>query len=167
MISIQIQDVKDFMNKLLLQPIFDAFLVVEGSIITYNTFHIDGHLHLDFYSKEEQEALGLDTRQFSRWQELRSFCLELIKGKHTPLAFQFTFQLSPENTARLLAQTGSPFSPADVRGLVLNIRYENDRLFCTTGTSMNLFSLDKSLDQAWDQMVQKFFTRQEIGFLLR
>lgn len=45
MIALQIQDVKDFMGKLLLQHTFDAFLVVEGSITTYNTFHIDGRLH--------------------------------------------------------------------------------------------------------------------------
>jgi len=166
MISIQIRDVKEFMNKLLLQQVFDPFLMVEGSIITYNTFHIDGHLHPDFYSKEEQEALGLSGRRFSLWQELRPFCLELIKGKHTPLSFRFTLQLSSENTAKLLTQTGSSFSPTDVNGLILNIRYENSILSCTTGTSMNLFSLDKTLEQAWDQMVQKFFLQQEIEYSL-
>lgn len=167
MISVQIKDVKDFMNKLLLKPVFDAFLVVEGSVITYNTFHIDGHLQPDFYTKEEQEELGLSTRRFSRWQDLRPFCLELIKGKHTPLGFRFTFQLSAENTAKLLTQTGSTFSPSDVNGLVLNIRYEGTALFCTTGTSLNLFTLDKSLEQSWDQMVQKFFLKQEIDFLVQ
>lgn len=164
MISVQITDVKDFMNKLLLKPVFDSFLVVEGSVITYNTFHIDGHLQPDFYTKEEQEEMCLSSRRFSRWQDLRPFCLELIKGKHTPLGFRFTFQLSGENTAKLLTQTSSSFSPADVNGLVLNIRYESSGLFCTTGTSMNLFTLDKTLEQSWDQMVQKFFLKQEIDF---
>ena len=166
MISMQIQDVKSFMNKLLLKNVFDAFLVMEGSIITYNTFHIDGHLQPDFYSKEEQEELGLSSRRFSRWQDLRPFCLDLIKGKHTPLGFRFTFQLSPENTEKLLAQTNSSFSPSDINGLILNIRYEGNTLFCTTGTSMCLFTLDKSLEQAWDQMVQKFFLQQDISFIL-
>jgi len=166
MISIQIKDVKDFMNKLLLKTVFDAFLVVEGSIVTYNTFHIDGHLQTEFYTKEEQAEMDLSTRRFSRWQELRPFCLELIKGKHTPLGFRFTFQLSQENTAKLLSQTNSSFSPSDVNGLILNIRYEGSSLFCTTGTSMNLFSLDKSLEQSWDQMIQKFFLKQEIDFTL-
>lgn len=164
MISMQIQDVKAFMGKLLLKPTFDAFLVVEGSIITYNTFHIDGHLQPDFYSKEEQEALELDKRRFSRWQELRPFCLTLIKGKRTPLGFRFTFQLSPENTARLLEQTKSTFAPENIGGLVLNIRYDESGLFCTTGISMRIFTLDKSLEYSWDQMVQKFFLQQEIGF---
>lgn len=89
MISFQMEDVKAFMNKLLLSQTFDAFHVVEGSVITYSTFHFDGHLHPDYYTKEEQEALGLESRRFARWPELRPFCLELIKGKRTPLGFRF------------------------------------------------------------------------------
>ena len=166
MISFQIQDVKSFMGKLLLSPAFDAFQVVEGSVVTYSSFFIDGHLHPDYYTKEEQETMGLLTRRFSRWQEIKPFCLSLIKGKRTPLGFHFTFSLSPENTQKLLTQSGVPFSLSDVSGLMLNIRYEENRLICTTGASLTLFTLDKSLEHAWDQMVQKFFLKQEIAFTL-
>lgn len=166
MISLQIQDIKAFMNKLLLQPAFDAFLLVEGSISTYNTFHIDGHLLADYYSREEQEALELSSRRFSRWQELRPFCLELIKGKRTPLSFRFTFQLSSENTEKLLAQAQSSFSLSDINGLILNLRYDSTGLSCTTAVSLNLFTMDKSLEHSWDQMVQKFLLKQDIGFML-
>ena len=44
MIALQIQDIKNFMSKLLLSQTFDNFLMVEGSIKTYNTFRIDGTL---------------------------------------------------------------------------------------------------------------------------
>jgi len=100
--------------------------------------------------------MGLESRRFARWQELRPLCLELIKGKHTPLGFRFTFQLSPENTEKLLNQTASPFSTGDVNGLALNIRYEDGKVICTTAVSLNLFTMDKSLEHAWEQMVQKF-----------
>lgn len=166
MIALQMQDIRTFMSRLLLSSAFDAFLVVDGNITTFNTFQIDGRLHPDYYSKEEQEADRLEEQRFSRWQELRPFCLELIKGKRTPLSFRFTFQLSPENTQKLLIQSDSPFSSTDVNGLVLNIRFENGGLTCTTATSLNIFTLDKSLDQAWDQMVQKFFLQQNLPFLL-
>ncbi len=166
MIALQIQDVKDFMGKLLLQHTFDAFLVVEGSITTYNTFHIDGRLHPDYYTAEEQEALKTSLRSFSLWQELKPFCLELIKGKRTPLGFRFTFRLSRENTEKLLTQTGSSFSLEQVDGLLLNLRYDETGLVCTTGTSLKLFTMDKSLEHAWDQMVQKFLLRQELIFTL-
>ena len=166
MIALQIQDVKDFMGKLLLQHTFDAFLVVEGSITTYNTFHIDGRLHPDYYTAEEQEALKTSLRSFSLWQALKTFCLELIKGKRTPLSFRFTFRLSRENTEKLLAQTGSSFSLEQVDGLLLNLRYDETGLVCTTGTSLKLFTMDKSLEHAWDQMVQKFLLSQELIFTL-
>ncbi len=166
MIALQIQDVKDFMGKLLLQHTFDAFLVVEGSITTYNTFHIDGRLHPDYYTAEEQEALKTSLRSFSLWQELKPFCLELIKGKRTPLSFRFTFRLSRENTEKLLTQTGSSFSLEQVDGLLLNLRYDETGLVCTTGTSLKLFTMDKSLEHAWDQMVQKFLLSQELIFTL-
>ena len=29
---------------------------------------------------------------------------------------------------------------------------------------MNLFTMDKSLEQAWDVMVQRFFTQKEIAY---
>lgn len=166
MIALQIQDVKNFMKQLLLSPAFDAFQVVEGSITTYNTFSIDGLLHPDFYTAEEQEELGLADRRFSRWQELRPFCLSLIKGTHTPLSFRFTFRLSEENTAKLLTQAGLSLTAADINGLLLNIRYDQNGLLCTTGTSLKLFTLDKSLDQAWDENVRRFFLRQELVFTL-
>ncbi len=164
MISLQMDEVKAFMNQLLLSQTFDAFHVVEGSITTFHTFQFDGHLHPDYYTKEEQEAFGLENRRLIRWQELRPFCLELIKGKRTPLGFRFTFQLSPENTEKLLTQTASSFSAKDVNGLVLNIRYENGHVLCTTAVSLNLFTMDKSLEHAWDQMVQKFFLKHELTF---
>lgn len=164
MISLQMEEVKAFMNQLLLSQTFDAFHVVEGSITTFSTFHFDGHLHHDYYSKEEQEALTLQNRRLIRWQELRPFCLELIKGKRTPLGFRFTLQLSPENTEKLLLQTAASFSAKDVNGLVLNIRYEGGQVICTTAVSLNLFTMDKSLEYAWDQMVQKFFLKHDLVF---
>ena len=166
MISLQIEDIKSFMNKLLLKPDFDAFLLVEGTITTCNTFHIDGEIKPGYYTKEEEEALGLLGRRFSRWQELRPFCLDLIKGKRTPLSFRFTFRLSRENTEKLLTQTGSSFSLEQVDGLLLNLRYDETGLVCTTGTSLKLFTMDKSLEHAWDQMVQKFLLSQELIFTL-
>ena len=162
----RIKEVKNFMGRLLGTEAFDAFLLAEASITTYNTFHVDGRLRPDYYSQEEQELLKLSERQFSLWQNLRPFCLELIKGQRTPLSFRFTLQLSPENTKKLLAQTESTFSMQDIGGLILNIRYDAAGLFCTTAVSLNLFTMDKSLEHAWDQMVQRFFLKQDIRFTL-
>ena len=164
MIALQIADTKDFTSKLFLQEVFDAFWVVEGTLRTHSTFVLDGHLNSDFYSSEELEELHLKDQPFVPWRILRPSCFDLIKGKRIPLSFKFCFRLSDANTEKLLMQSGVPFSPADVAGLFLNIRFQESQILLTTGTSLRLFTVDKSLDQAWDVMIQKFLKQKEIGF---
>ena len=72
--------------------------------------------------------------------------------------------MSAPNIARLLEQEHLSFAPVDVQGLYLNFKYDGTKLSCTTGTSMNLFTLDKSLEQAWDKMAQRIFAKYEIPF---
>lgn len=84
--------------------------------------------------------------------------------KRTPLGFHFVLSMSAPNIARLLEQEHLSFAPADVQGLYLNFKYDGTKLSCTTGTSMNLFTLDKSLEQAWDKMAQRIFAKYEIPF---
>jgi hypothetical protein len=166
MIALQIQDIKNFMSKLLLSQTFDNFQIVEGSITTFNTFHIEGRLHKDFFTAEEIEEQFLDKREFSLWKEVKPFCLELIKGKKTPLSFKFIFQLSKENTEKLLASSGiTSLQPENISGLLLNVRFDNGSLCVITATNLNLFTLDKSLEHAWDDMVKRFLKQQEISFL--
>ena len=148
-------DTKKCMNALLLHPAFDSFLFIEGDITTFNTFQFNGRLKKDFFSAEEREALN--DREYALWKELREFCLSLIKGKRTPLGFHFVLSMSAPNIARLLEQEKLSFAPADVQGLYLNFKYDGT-------TPMNLFTLDKSLEQAWDKMAQRIFAKYEIPF---
>ena len=133
MIALQIADIRVFMKKLLLSETFDRFLLLEGSITTFNTFEIDGTLQKAYYSAEEQDQI--EDRSLSLWSEVRPFCFELI-------------DLPPEQ----------------IRGLLMNLRYDGHTLTCTTGTSLAVFTLDKKLDHAWDDMVRKYFHQQEIPF---
>lgn len=162
MTALQIADIKSFMKYFLLTDTFDRFLLLEGTITTFNTFHIDGTLQKSYYTQEEQELLA--NRSLSLWGEIRPFCLELIKGKKTPLSFRFTLQLSASNTEKLLAQTGVRIPLEQVRGLLMNLKYDGHTLSCTTGTSLTVFTMDKKLDHAWDDMVQRYFRQQGIPF---
>lgn len=161
MILLSISEVKEFMSKLLLSDTFDSFLFIEGEIVTFNTFSINGYLQKDFFDKDM-----IPERNYSLWKELREYCFSLIRGKRTPLRSKFVFGLSEPNIEKLLRQQGLSFTPQDVQGLYLNISYDGHSLRCVTGTSMNLFTLDKSLEEAWDKMVQKFFVQKEISFEL-
>ena len=162
MTALQIADIGFFMKKFLLTDSFDRFLLLEGTVTTFNTFRMDGALQKSYYTQEEQEQIA--ERSLSLWGEVRPFCLELIKGKKTPLSFRFTLQLSYPNTAKLLTQAGIPIPPEQVRGLLMNLKYDGHTLLCTTGTSLAVFTMDKKLDHAWDDMVQRYFRRQGIPF---
>ena len=147
------------MKHLLLTETFDHFLFIEGEITTFSKFSIDGYLQKSFFEDTEQPNVD-----FSFWKQIRDYCFSIIKGKQTPLNFKFIFSLSPENTARLITQNQLDFHPEDVQGLYLNIRFDGTDLLCITGTSLKTFSMDRSLEQAWDKMVQKFFIQKEIAF---
>ncbi|WP_461812255.1 DUF5721 family protein [Faecalimonas sp.] len=161
MVLLSISEVKEFMSKLLLSETFDSFLFIEGEIVTFNTFSINGRLQKDFFDKDM-----LPERNYSLWTDLREYCFSLIRGKRTPLRFKFIFGLAETNIKKLLEQQTLAFTPQDVQGLYLNISYDGTSLKCVTGTSMNLFTLDKSLEEAWDKMIQKFFTQKKIEFEL-
>ena len=158
MIALKLTSVKDFMTHLLLSETFDNFLFIEGEIVTFNTFTIDGYIQKAFFPEEDTLP------EYSSWKNLRDYCFTLIKGRKTPLSFKFIFSLSPKNTARLISQNNLDYTPDQVQGLYLNIRYDGTALQCITGTSLKTFTMDKSLEQAWDTMVQKFFSQKQISY---
>lgn len=164
MVAFHIIDQKNFMNKLLLGDIFDSFWLSEASITTYNTFTIDGNLHTDFFETPVLEALKRNRRTHSLWHEVRPFCLSIIKGKHTPLHFKIVFQLPRDNTDRAVLDSGVSLSPEDVSGLFLNLSYNGSEMTCTTGTALKIFTLDKTFDTVWDNMVLAFFRQNGIAF---
>lgn len=164
MLALQITEIKPFMNKLFLGDTFDAFQLSEAIFVTFNTFHIDGNLQKDYYSSEELETQNLSQQSWSFWRQVRPFCLDLIRVKHTPLEFRIVFRLSPANVEKLLAQSQLPVNPADIDGLFLNLHFRQGMLTCTTGSSLRFFTLDKTLEHLWDDLVKKYLQKQEIVF---
>ena len=44
----------------------------------------------------------------------------------------------------------------------LNFKYDGIHLQCVTGTSMNMFTMDKSIEKAWDEYVKTMFSEKGI-----
>lgn len=160
------------MTMLLTENAFDNFLIAEGIIKGAGTFSIDGHLNTDFYSSDELEILkddaGSKGRIFSekllRWESVRPLCFNLIKGKKAPLYFKFVFYLSGEGIERFLSTQEIDMGPGDINGLSMNIRYDGARLTLTGASSLNIFSLDRSLDRSWDEAIGRFLNSLNISF---
>ncbi|MCC8067550.1 MAG: DUF5721 family protein [Clostridiales bacterium] len=163
--SFQIQDNLGFMKKLLTDDTFDTFLLSEASITTFATFQIDGSFHPDYLNTEEAALLTAEKSGYTLWRRIRPFFYDLTKGKHTPLKFRIIFRLAPHNVEKLLLQSGVSFSADQVDGLFLNISFDGKSITCVSGLAMNVFTLDKTLEHAWDGMLSRFFHQKQIPFL--
>ena len=162
MISLQITDVRDFMAKLLKTDLFDHFLMPEAVITTSVTCHIDGTLNTSFFTTDELDILGLNGLSTAPFSLFRSNCFDLIKGKHTPSYFKFVFMLSPENLKNTLVHSGSSLSENDISGAYLNLHFKDQVLTCTTGVSYRVFSMDRSFENAWDELICRFLKNHGI-----
>lgn len=160
MLAASVTDVRDFMEKLFLKETFDGFQLMEAVIVTSNTFVIDGHVRQEYYTKEEWE--GLAEKQISRWSSLRPLCFQLIKGKKTPESMRLVFKMADSGAEKLLEQSGLPYSLKDMEGLFFNVRYEGQKVQLTSGVSMKIFTMDKSLERFWEQKLEGFLKQENI-----
>jgi hypothetical protein len=164
LIALQLTDVKTFMNQLLCSELFDRFLLSEASITKDATFTVNGHINPAFYSAEELETEGLTGLDILPYSRLRPVCYQLIRGKHTPVSFKFVLTLSPENMKHTLARSDSSFTDNDVKGIFINLAFQNGRLTLTTGISYILFSTDRTLDHEWDGLIKKFLAKNSVSY---
>ena len=168
----KITNVKQFMNKLLIENAFDSFLISEAVIKTGNSFVIDGHINEGFYSETELEEFKSEasnegrvfSEKLSRWSKIKPFALSVIKGNKTPLYFKMSFYLAEENINKLLSSADTSITAADIEGLALIVKYQDNELTVTSSATLKIFSLDKSLEKYWDEMVVKFLSSQDIEF---
>lgn len=180
----EIEDTKAFMTALLMRDTFKDFELSSGQITTFMTFTLDGFLH-DEYLKEDEEQLpgasgsGEDpasaqsafaavnnkTSEYGAeeetgllvpWPVAAPYVTTLIKGKKPPKSMKLVLRLGNAHMKTMLEKAGSAVAAEQVKGLFLNINYEADKVTCTTGTSMAVFTLDKSVDRVWDEAVEKF-----------
>lgn len=162
MIAVKISNKKDFMGRLLTTDLFDNFFVEEATVETFNTFHIDGHIHKDFYKNDEDAATTSITSDFSRWGDIRNLCFDLIKGKRTPLGFKFVFHPDNEIKKSIVEEADAGIRSEDVL-LGINIRFTGDSIQITTGTTFKIFTMDKTIEKAWDEYIPSFLSRSNIS----
>ena len=162
MIAIKINNKKEFMSKLLVSELFDTFLVEEATIDTFNTFHIDGSLHRDFYKNDPDYIEESFTETLSNWEQLKPICYSLIKGKRTPLGFKLIFHADNKLKTLISESADASFGAKDFT-LGLNIRFSNGDVILTTGTAFTTFTMDKTIEKAWDNYIPSFLEKSDIS----
>ncbi len=163
--SFQIQDKNVFMTKLLTRDVFDRFLLTEASITSYATFEVDGAFHSEYFKdqtdwKEDEKDAG-----YCQWTRVRPFIYDLTKGKLTPLKMRIVLSLAPTGIRKLINENCVTVPMEQIGGLFVNIQFDGAEILCTSGISTKVFTTDRSLEQVWDEMVEKFFQQNQISFL--
>ena len=168
--AFRIEDLRTFMSALLTGSAFHHFEVVEASLTTFVTFHIDGLRQRGYFdedpSSEEKNEKTADAAspRYITWETLQPHMYELIRGKRTPLLMRLVLRLSDANTAKVLESSHLSYRIADIAGLYLNIRFEKGTASCITGTSLNIFTADKTLEHTWDELIAKLLRKEQIAF---
>lgn len=162
MIALNILDVKTFMGQILKGQMFDEFLMSEMDIAIAHSIHIDGKINKDWYSTEEVEAL--EGRTLAKWKEIKPIAYEMIKGNKTPLGFKMIFELNREQLEKLLVNSKSSFSLEDVNGLYIHVKFDKNGLSVITGSNIRIFTMDKSLEQYWDDTVRLMMKKYQIAY---
>ena len=166
MLALKINTTKAFMHKLLIEDTFHKFSLAEASITTFNQFHIDGKLYMDFFDTDTAQQLTENGEIYSSWQDVKSYCYSIIRGKLPPLQFKFVMRLAPQQMACFSSENIPAVSNGEISDLFLNIQYKNNELLCTTGIFSRIFTLDKNFETAWDNAVLNFFRKHQIDFTI-
>ena len=180
-----IENKKQLMAALLTRETFDFFETVSGSVTTFAEFSVDGQYHERFYQDDPEadapsreagapgreagapgreagvlsREAGTPGREYAPWSLLRPFFLSVIRGKNTPLSFQFVFRLPAEEMNALIAEEAiAAEAVTDVSGLLLNLSFDGTSILLTTGVSHKTFSMDRTLERAWDRYVEQRFS---------
>jgi hypothetical protein len=162
MISLTIKDTKQFMSHLLIKDTFDQLCVSEADIATSNIFSINGQINQSYYTSDDYAEL--QDHNFSRWASIKPFCFSLIKGNKVPSFMKIIFLLSNDECQLLLSKNALDFSLEDINGLYINIRYTDGGVTIITGTSIKLFTMDKSLEHIFDAYVRSFLDQRNIAY---
>ena len=92
---------------------------------------------------------------------MRPFCFSLIQRPSAPESFAIV--LNYRRTIRKNFK-GQKFilDAGTGRRSFINIRYEDQVLYCVTGLSMNQFTMDRSLEREWDDSVKAFYVKRKL-----
>lgn len=150
----EIEDIKTFMNELLVNEKYDSFYLYEIRLKTSLDYFISGKINRDFFDNAEELE---DLHEYIKWGDVKPTIFELIKGKRLPISFKIILMFNRENIERLIEMNNLPIRPDDVSNLSMNIYYENGKLLVITGSSLKIFTLDKSLENIWDDTVGRYY----------
>lgn len=156
MFSGTVEELKPFMAVLLKGDLFDAWEVTEAKVETFFELSVNGRLKKDFFDEPENV-----NRDFAKWGEVKEIFFQAIKGKRLPGMFRVVLAAEGDRTEQILRDCGREREEAGAV-LYLNIRYTANGCQVVSGVSHAGFTMDKTLEYAWDAALQDFLKKNGI-----
>lgn len=152
----KIEELKRFMSLLLAGKLFDDWYLFEAKAETFFELRVNGRL-----KKEFSEELTEEKREFIRWGEIRELFFSAIKGKKLPGLLFLVLAADEKRKEKVLIDCGKEQEEAN-SFLCLNLKYTSEGCILTAGVSHAGFTMDKSLDRAWDAEIENFLKQNGI-----
>ncbi len=151
MISLEITDVKKFINSLLHDEAFDVLNLVKLELRTMVDFTIDGRINKSYFDDESEVDC-----EYSSWHEMKTYFYQMIRGTVLPLSFKIVLALPLEEVNKLVSENSElGFRCEDISLITYNILYDREKMIVTTGLAMKTFSLDKVFPMECDEYLKK------------
>lgn len=150
MLEVPETGVKDFMNKLLKEEIFDGFECRTAIINSFARFEITG-----VPAKGKTDAETAEKPIYCLWRTIRPHVFNIIKGSERPKTMKI-----------ILAMGGSEMELnfPEASALFLNILFDEGKITLTTGTAEKKLSFQKDLDNSWGKYIQDMLQHNNITF---
>ncbi len=156
MYSGTVEELKSFMALLLRGELFDSWEVTEAKVETFFELSVNGRLKKDFFEEAE-----VPNREFAKWGEVKELFFQAIKGKRLPGLFRIVLAADKAWTEQILRECGKEQEESGA-SLYLNIRYAAGSCQLVGGVSHVGFTMDKTLDAAWDTALEDFLKKNNI-----
>ncbi len=116
-------------------------------------YYVNGRLNREYFDTEAQA----DLPEYIEWKDIKATVYTYLKGERLPIGFKIILMFNRENISRLLEMNNLPVKEEDVSALFMNVVYEHETLSVTTGTSLKIFTMDKTLEHIWDDTIKKYY----------
>ena len=114
--SFSIEDIKTFMNDLLVNERYDSFYLFEARIKTGLDYYIRGKINKEFFDYDIKDSL----EEYELWGNVKETVFSLMKGKRLPVSFKIILMFNNENVERLIEMNNLPVAPTDITGLFVS-----------------------------------------------
>ena len=140
---------------------FRLLSVLNHSPLSISAYHVDATRQLpkstsgDVHEKEISEG-------YVTWANSRNLFYQALRGKNLPISFNITLIVPKSDNEKILKKYNENIDVSDLSSLSLNVIYDREKMIVTSGTSMKFFTMDRSIEMIWDDIVQNTFNNLEI-----